>query len=372
MVVGSFRSGLLQPGGGAGPIVEQDIDSAFAELGLRPGASEADVKAAWRRLVSVWHPDRNPSAAAPARMQRINRAVEAIRRAGYRAPPRRSTHGREAAAAAGARAAGHAAPAAGTADDAGPVRTVKRKVILSLEEAAFGCTRVLRGKATAACATCQGQPAPEQPCPRCQGSGRVRPSAWFGWTAAAAACDACQGRGRIRPACAACAGSGKAPGRPYAVTVRFPPGVRQGDLLGVPARPGQLPCALNIHVEVRPHPVLTLDPDGTLRCELPVDGFSWVANRPVDLPTLDGLQRLPLQCGQLSYRLPGQGFPVERRGARGDQVVTVVPVFPASFSTDQQILLDQLIATTAGGPDERLRRWQQGLQDWQRGARPRR
>jgi hypothetical protein len=91
MVVGSFRSGLLQPGGGAGPIVEQDIDSAFAELGLRPGASEADVKAAWRRLVSVWHPDRNPSAAAPARMQRINRAVEAIRRAGYRAPPRRST-----------------------------------------------------------------------------------------------------------------------------------------------------------------------------------------------------------------------------------------------------------------------------------------
>ena len=61
---------------------------------------------------------------------------------------------------------------------------------------------------------------------------------------------------------------------------------------------------------------------------------------------------------------------MERRGARGDQVVTVVPIFPAAFSTDQQILPDQLIATTAGGPDKRLRRWQQGLQDWQRGAPP--
>ena len=65
--------------------MEQDIDDAFAELGLTPDATELEFKAAWRRLVSQWHPDRNDSAAAHAKMQRINRAVEAIRQAGFRA-----------------------------------------------------------------------------------------------------------------------------------------------------------------------------------------------------------------------------------------------------------------------------------------------
>ena len=99
------------------------------------------------------------------------------------------------------------------------------------------------------------------------------------------------------------------------------------------------------------------------------------ANRPVDVPTLGGLQTLPLQPDQLVYRLPGQGFPVERRGRRGDQVITITPVFPQRLSTDQQILLDQLIAATSGPDarhaDERIRAWGQALRAWQRGARDR-
>ena len=56
-------------------------DDAFSELGLSPDASESEVKAAWRKLVSQWHPDRNDSALAVARIQRINRAFEEIRNA---------------------------------------------------------------------------------------------------------------------------------------------------------------------------------------------------------------------------------------------------------------------------------------------------
>ncbi|HRO61750.1 MAG TPA: DnaJ domain-containing protein, partial [Burkholderiaceae bacterium] len=59
------------------------IDLAYAELGLRPGASEAEVRAAFRRLAARWHPDRNPSPEAVAWMQRINRAYEAIREAAF-------------------------------------------------------------------------------------------------------------------------------------------------------------------------------------------------------------------------------------------------------------------------------------------------
>ena len=59
------------------------IENAYAELGLAPGAGEAEVKAAWRRLVSQWHPDRNKTASALSRMQRINTAYEQIRLAGF-------------------------------------------------------------------------------------------------------------------------------------------------------------------------------------------------------------------------------------------------------------------------------------------------
>ena len=45
-----------------------DTRHAFAELGLTPGATAHEVKAAWRRLVSHWHPDRNDSAGAVARI----------------------------------------------------------------------------------------------------------------------------------------------------------------------------------------------------------------------------------------------------------------------------------------------------------------
>ena len=74
---------------------------------------------------------------------------------------------------------------------------------------------------------------------------------------------------------------------------------------------------------------------------------------------------------RLSYRLKDQGFPVERRGPRGDQLVTVVPIFPKRMSTDQEILLDQLIATSLGwdgrAADARLDAWNKGLRAWEQG-----
>ena len=60
-----------------------DTFTAYTELGLAPGASEREAKAAWRRLVSQWHPDRNPGPGAVGRMQRLNQALDALRRAGF-------------------------------------------------------------------------------------------------------------------------------------------------------------------------------------------------------------------------------------------------------------------------------------------------
>ena len=382
-------------------------DSAYAELGLAPGATETEVKAAWRRLVSQWHPDRNAQAGAVGRMQRINLAFEALRRAGFpgavaaTAPtadwPRRPSPA-AAKPAAGPEAKPDAGPDAkrksgpepeaepepdGPAPPrpgAAPGRSVQRKVKLSLEEAALGCTKVLRGKASRVCAGCTGtgwqQPGPA--CETCAGAGTQHQRGWYGlFGSSLVACAACAGTGLQRQACATCAGTGQHETPGYRVTVRLPPGVRHGDQLQVDARrmrPDQSPGDLLIRVAVLPHAFFTFDGDGNngrLHCTLPVNGFAWAAGRGVMVPTLTGLQSLALQRDVLVYTLPGQGFPVARRGPRGDQIITVQPIFPDRLSTDQQILLDQLVAATSGAGSSAaghpLRAWQQTVLAWQRG-----
>jgi molecular chaperone DnaJ len=319
------------------------IDHAYAELGLTPGASEAEVKAAWRRLVSQWHPDRNKTTSALGRMQRINTAYEQIRLAGFEpgSPAANDT-------------AAEPQPAAST-------RTIRRRVRLTLEEAAFGCVKVLRGKVTHECARCEGRGyrVLDGACGVCEGHGVVRHHAWYGWVSTKATCGACQGERVARQVCDGCDGAGRHT-RTYRHSARIPAGVRHADVLHV-AQAEDGPFEL--HVELSPHKFFVLDDDGILRCEMPVDGFAWMTDRWVDVPTLSGVQQMRLKRGHHVYRLRGQGYPCERRGVRGDYVVTVVPNFPESLSAEQEALIERLSAMPTGP----LRTWKRTLQAWDRG-----
>lgn len=305
------------------------IDDAYAELGLPPGANPVQAKAAWRALVSRWHPDRNGHASASERMQRINRALEQIRSAGDVAPAR-----------------AEADTAARPAPTPAPAHTIQRRVSLTLEEAAIGCIKILQGAIVAPCGSCAGSgQAPPQECAACAGQGQLHERTWFGWFAAAAPCTACDGSGTLRPPCPACHGGGKTDVVRYRVSVRLPADIRDGAMLHVAAARGR-PVALDIQVELQAHAALVRDDDGTVRCEWPVDGFAWIANRTITIPTLRGQQPLALQRGQVLYRLAGQGFLSRDAGKRADQIVIVVPRFPATLSREQQRLLDKLAGST--------------------------
>ncbi|MES2090549.1 MAG: DnaJ C-terminal domain-containing protein [Pseudomonadota bacterium] len=359
-------------------------DNAYAELGLAPDATQAEVKAAWRRLVSQWHPDRNNSASAVHKMQRLNHALEQIRlhaRPDHidrtQAKPTTTAPQQESSAPhhqghadAHDQAQGHRAEAEAQR------RTIHRKVKLTLEEAAAGCIKTMQGKVTETCTPCAG--AGYQilggVCPTCDGSGTQRKRTWYGWLATTDDCEDCQGTGIARQVCAACEGTGKASSGSYKIPVRIPHGVRDNDLLHVDGRllrRGAPAINLDLRISVMPHPFFKLDDDGTIRCEIPVDGFAWIANRTIDVPTLTGLHSLPLSREQLSYRLSGQGFPIERRSSRGDQIITIQPLFPERLSTDQEILLDQLVASSsrANGPAQsaQVSAWSQTLQAWEQG-----
>jgi molecular chaperone DnaJ len=365
-------------------------EDAYAELGLPPGASDAELKTAWRRLVARWHPDRNRRPDASARMQRINLAYMAIRQAREAlsgddhpsAPPstraaapagKRRRPGAESArpraAAGGHTHADHHAHAHAAADAAQPEaghRTVRRKLRLSLEEAALGCTRTVSGRVTLRCTACtdRGWLALDGACADCDGQGAVRRASLFGWLATSEPCAACGGEGRARQACEPCGQRGRRTVT-YRRAVRLPPGVRAGDVLTAPGGVhDSTELELELQLEIEPHAFFKLEADGTLRCDMPVNGFAWVGERWVEVPTLTGLQSMRLQREHRSYRLRGQGFPTQRRGPRGDLLIEILPCFPEEPTATQQALLDRLIDETAEHPTEPLADWQRRVRRW--------
>lgn len=372
-----------------------DIDDAYSELGLRPGASAAAVKAAWRRLVSRWHPDRNPAADAAALMQRINAAYDRIRLATVREAgddddptggdaPRgpaagahrhaREAHAGSAGGGAGPGATSGTGTGTGSADAAadadGPPRVVRRRVRLSLEEAVLGATRSLRGRLREHCGACAGSGHAGEPltCASCQGSGQRRSDWWVAWPPRSTPCEDCGGTGLRQRPCPVCEGTGGLT-RHYRCTVRLPPGLRDGDRLsadGGGGHRGGFDGRLTLEVRWTPHPLLRVDAEGLLRSELPVDGCAWLAERWVEVPSPTGPLQMRLRRGRLVYRLPGQGLPQARGAgaARGDLVITVSPVFAPTLDAEQQALLERLAAIAEAHPPPALRAWQQRLQAW--------
>ena len=113
-----------------------NVHESYHELGLKPDSTDAEVKAAWRRLAARWHPDRNSSPHALRKIQRINRALKEIRdsRSG-------SLDGLD---------------GLDEEEAASTEPPVEHVVDISLEEVAAGCTRELQGELVEDCAACTG------------------------------------------------------------------------------------------------------------------------------------------------------------------------------------------------------------------------
>ena len=345
-----------------------DTPHAYKELGLSPEASDAELKAAWRRLVAAWHPDRNPAPDALRRMQAINKAYQHIRQ--LRDEPDTAQAETDPEPASEPAPPTEQEPEAQAQPDGGPAPHV-RTVRLSLEDTILGCTRSLRGHFTHTCTTCvgTGQRVLAQACSTCRGSGAIRKPTLFGWLWNEEGCPDCSGDGRQRAPCDDCDSTGEVRVA-YHRRVRFAPGMRSGDVLNVPpAREGAADVRLELRVEVEPHPFFTLDEQGVLRCEMPVNGYAWMTGRWVEVPTPDGLQHMRLNRDAQVYRLAGKGFPNGLKGPRGDFIVKVVPVFPPLNDPAEEQLLDEWIARTsqASQADESqpLGGWQRTLEQWQ-------
>jgi molecular chaperone DnaJ len=344
----------------------------YALVGVRPDASDEEIKRAYRRMARELHPDTNGGdPQAEARFKEVTQAYEVLRD-----PARRARYDRfgpeEGVAAAGAADpffgsgigdlfdAFFGGAAGGTARRrGGPVRGNDAEVVieLSFRDAVFGTRRDVSIESLVGCDACQGSGARPGTtairCPDCNGAGevhRVRQSI-LGQVVTAAPCRRCSGLGEtIGSPCPECRGDGRRlESRTFGVDV--PAGVDHGSTLRLsgrgPAGPrGGPPGDLFVHLAV-PADERFSRLGSDLEAELKISVAQAALGTTVVFETLDGDESLAIPAGTQSgfvVRLRGRGVPHVRGRGRGDLNVLVVVETPTGLTKAQEELLRQLAA----------------------------
>jgi molecular chaperone DnaJ len=222
---------------------------------------------------------------------------------------------------------------------------------ISFEESARGAETTIQIPRQEHCETCHGSGAAAgsspSTCPHCKGQGQVRFQQ--GFFTVARTCPQCRGAGRIitKP-CATCHGAGTI-SRERKITVKIPPGISNGQQLRLQdegeAGAGGGPAGhLFVAIHVLEHEFFRRD-GNNLFCEIPVNFTTVALGGEVQVPTLDGPEKVKVPEGTqtgTTLRLRGKGMPDVNGRGRGDLFATVQVQTPRKLTKDQKRLLEQL------------------------------
>ncbi len=333
-------------------------------LGVARGASEAELKSAFRQLAMKHHPDRNPGDnGAEHLFKEINEAYEVLRDADKRAAYDRYGH---AAFAQGAGGPGFGADFASTFADifddlfgmggrrargAGRERgaDLRYNMEITLEDAYSGKTAQVRIPTSVTCEACSGSGAKSgskpKACPTCGGYGKIRHAQ--GFFTLERTCPTCHGRGHvIDNPCKACAGSGRIT-KERNLSVNVPSGVEDGTRIrlageGEAGLRGGQSGDLYIFLSIAPHPFFQRD-GADLHCRVPISMVTAALGGDFEAPTIDGgMTRVKIPEGTQSgrrFRLQAKGMPVLRSKQMGDMYVQVAVETPQNLTKRQKELL---------------------------------
>jgi molecular chaperone DnaJ len=338
----------------------------YDTLGLQRGASESDLKAAYRKLAMKHHPDRNPGDKhCEQRFKEINEAYEVLKD-----PDKRAAYDRFGHAAfehgMGGGGPGFGADFASTFADifddffgmgrrtgrgSGRERgaDLRYNMEISLEDAYYGKSAQVRIPTSVTCEICSGTGAKSgtkpKPCPTCGGYGKVRHAQ--GFFTLERTCLTCQGRGQvIDDPCPACAGAGRVT-RERTLTVNIPPGVEDGTRIrlageGEAGVRGGPAGDLYIFLSISAHDFFQRD-GADLYCRAPISMVIAALGGEFEVPTIDGGKtRVKVPDGTQSgrrFRLSAKGMPVLRSKQMGDMYVQVVVETPQKLTKRQRELL---------------------------------
>ena len=350
----------------------------YEVLGVSKGASEEEIKKAYKKLARKYHPDMNPGdKEAEEKFKEVNEANEVLSD-----PEKKARYDQFGFAGVdpsyGAGAGGGAYGAGGfdfgdlgdifgsffgggfggtRANPNAPQRgeSLRTSVTISFEEAAFGCEKEITFGRIEPCSTCGGSgcKAGTQPetCSRCGGRGTIRTQQNFmGMTMQSSQpCPQCGGTGTIiTDPCTACRGKGKVR-HTKTIKVKVPAGIDDGQSFrvrdeGNAGSNGGPNGDLLVTVSVRKHPIFTRD-GANVVCQMPISFTQAALGASIEVPTLDGKVRYQIPEGTqtgTTFRLRGKGIPYVGYKTRGDQFVTVVVETPTKLTREQKELLRQL------------------------------
>ncbi|MEM6680056.1 MAG: molecular chaperone DnaJ [Pseudomonadota bacterium] len=343
-------------------------------LGVGRGASEDELKKAYRKKAKELHPDRNQDKPdAESRFKEVNEAYDILKDPQKKAAYDQFGH---AAFEQGARGPGGAAGQGpdfasafsdvfedlfgdfmggrrGPGGRQGSVRRgadLRYNLRVTLEEAYGGKHASIQVPGSVRCEACSGtgSEGSAQPtaCPTCGGVGKVR--AQQGFFTIERTCPTCHGRGKIiKNPCRVCGGTGSVR-KERALNVNIPQGVETGTRIrlageGERGAQGGAPGDLYIFIDVAPHPIFERD-GNNLYCRIPVPMTVAALGGEIEAPLLDGgRSRVKVPAGVQTgkqLRLRGKGMPaLQRAGVQGDMMIELAVETPVNLSARQRELL---------------------------------
>ncbi len=350
----------------------------YEVLGIQKGASDDDIKKAYRQMAKKYHPDLNPGdKQAEAKFKEVNEAYEVLSDSQKKArydqyghagvDPNFGAGGYQGYGfdnidvdlgdlfssffGGGGRRQNPNAPRRGS--------DITASVIISFEEAAFGCKKQVDVHVVTTCDQCGGSGAskgtsPKQ-CPVCHGSGQERRQQRtpFGVVQTQTVCSHCRGKGTIIDSpCSACDGTGHVR-KPSTVGINIPAGIDDNQVISIRGKGnagvnGGPAGDLQIQVSVRPHPLFERD-NFDVWYELPLTFVQAALGAEMTIPTLDGNVSYQIKEGTQPgdiFRLKGKGIPYINGRGRGDQILKVTIEIPQKLTAAQKKLLKEFDETS--------------------------
>ena len=353
----------------------------YEVLGVERGASEDEVKKAYRQLAIKFHPDKNPgNKQAEENFKEATEAYEVLKDAQSRAQYDQYGH----AGVSGQPGFGGGGFGAGfDINDAlrafmrdfgmggggfeemfggGQRRRgrqdlyhgedLKIRLKLTLEEIAFGTEKSIKIKRFKRCATCSGKGGSSlRRCPQCNGAGQVQQvsRSMFGQFVSVHPCSNCGGTGEvISQPCTTCSGSGRVEEQ-ATISVKIPAGVSEGNYIplrgeGNAGMRGGESGDLMVMIEEKPHERFVRH-GGDIITEVPITFAMAALGGEIDIETLEGHVKLKIPSGTQSgkmLKLRGQGLGRLRSSGRGDLLVKVTLWTPTSLTDEQRLLYEKL------------------------------